>query len=170
MRRTRALLPVLTGPLLGALIWAALKLATPASAGEVADDWVDFFRAEGFDARLRSVSRQPERHFALVDRRPEFEEPELAGTVLRSIEISRLNIQIAEFPTVDAAGSILDRGRTEIRERLFRETLVWSIHRTGRRAAIVLPVRQTFGGRENASAELANRILDAFARRAETLP
>lgn len=163
----RRLLPVaIAGPFAGAALWAALRILTPASAREIDDPWADHFRAGGFDARVRSISRQPAQHFALIDRRDEFKgDAAMEATVLRQVEVQGANLQIAEFQSEELAARIVE---DETRRRVPRSgKRMCHVQRVGRIIGILTP--QDADRSQSVDAGFAQRVLKSFAERAETL-
>jgi hypothetical protein len=159
---------VIAGPFLGVACYAMLRLLTPASAGTVDDPWAEHFRRAGFEARLRDTSRDPTQHFSIIHYRDRFRDPELARTAMRTVEVDRWDLQIAEFPSEELAASVVEEeGRRKI-PNSEKPHLVYHVQRVGRWIGTIRPFKDHFQMR-NVPDDAARRILSSFAQRAREI-
>ena len=184
MRTLRALAPVLVaGPMAGAAVFALLRLVTPASAHET-DEWSAWFRTRDLISRLTSSSAQPALHFAIElvpgqdgetrNLRNEFMDPDLAATHLRTIEFecppNRYRAQVVTFPSTELGARIFPSEKRHVVRWTDPRTIYHSVLRVGRRAIIIMPLRDDLSNKlSNAPADLTRKILDAFEERARGL-
>lgn len=152
---------LIPGALLGAAMYFALLAVAPPSSAPMDDAWAAHFRDRGFNARLRSVSTQPQRHFAVVEWRAD---ARLQGATLTDLMVEDLRVQIARFPSDAPAIALLGTAAGEGRHAAYS----WC--RRGRYLLIVPPVRMFLAPRAAPSEGLVRRIAGAFAAQAERLP
>jgi hypothetical protein len=94
--------PLACAIVVAALLYGAL-CAAERRLPESEDPWLDAWMAEGMKAEFQSISSEPAKHLPNGDVREVFQDPKLAGTVLRSYLVQNAAVHVVQLPGVAAA-------------------------------------------------------------------
>jgi hypothetical protein len=84
----------------GGAVYGLLAAVRPASVSEE-DPWLEAWIRAGLHVQFRSASAEPDKHLQLRLQRERFEQPEFAGTRLRSYSIHGVRAQVVELPSAN---------------------------------------------------------------------